>query len=89
MHVPDFLSLYGYIVTFSKQGLEKLNDITTIHFKHSTNHRESEALKQILEKGNRIEELGGGFQRCKQVQGCSTCKGSGHNRRTCPSILSS
>ena len=57
MHVPEFLSLYGNIVMFSQQGLEKLNDITTIHFQHSTNHRESEAYRQILEKGNRIEEL--------------------------------
>ncbi len=71
MHVHQFLSLDGNIVTFSQQGLEKLNDITTIHYQHSTNHRESEALKQLLEKGNRIEELEYGYQRSKQVQKCS------------------
>ncbi len=85
MHVHQFLSLHGNIVTFSQQGLEKLNDITTIHY-HSTNHRESEALKQLLEKRNRIEELEYGYQRSKQVQKCSFCKSAGHNKRTCPTI---
>ena len=89
MHVPQFLGLYGNIVTFSQQGLEKLNDITTIHFQHATNHRESEALKQLMEKRNRIEEQESeGCQRSKQVQRCSFCKSAGHNKRTCPTIHS-
>ena len=50
MHVPEFLHLYGNIVMFSQQGHEKLNDVTTIHFQHSTNHRKAETLKQLLEK---------------------------------------
>ena len=29
MHVAEFLRLYGNIVMFTQQGLEKLNDITT------------------------------------------------------------
>lgn len=82
MHVPEFLSLYGNINMFSQQGLEKLNDLTTIHFQHSTNHKESQALRQILQKRNRIEELEH-FQRHKQIQTCTTCKQTGHNRRTC------
>ena len=32
MHVPEFMKLYGSIMLFTQQGLEKLNDITTIHF---------------------------------------------------------
>ncbi len=32
MHISEFISLHGNIVMFSQQGLEKLNDITTIHF---------------------------------------------------------
>lgn len=75
MHVPEFLKLYKGIVLFTQQGLEKLNDITTIHFQHSSNHRELEVLKQLLEKRNRIEELErGGYQRTKQAQACSICK---------------
>ena len=50
MHLSEFLTLYGNISKFSQQGLEKLNDLTTIHFQHASNHREQEALKQLLEK---------------------------------------
>ena len=86
MHVGEFLKLYGNIVKFSQQGLEKLNDLTTTHFQHSSNHRELEALKQMLQKRNRIEDLESrGFQRPKQIQVCTVCKKSGHNRCTCPS----
>lgn len=56
MHISQFLELYGNIVTFTQQGLEKLNDTTTIYFQHTSNHREHQALKQILEKRNRIED---------------------------------
>ena len=52
MHVPEFLKLYGNITMFTQQGLEKLNDITTIHFQRSSNYREMEALVQVLEKQN-------------------------------------
>ena len=85
MHVSEFIGLYGNIVTFSQQGLEKLKDITTIHFQHSTNHREAEALQQLLEKRNRLDELESECQRSKQIQKCSLCKSVGHNKRSCPS----
>ena len=32
MHVCQVLDLYGNITMFTQQGLEKLNDIATIHF---------------------------------------------------------
>ena len=57
MHVPEMLELHGNIVTFTQQGLEKLNDITTKQFQRSTNHQELLSLRQILEKRNRIELL--------------------------------
>ena len=60
---------------FSQQGLEKLNDITTIHFQHSSNHCEHNALKQLIQKRNRLEELESeGHQRAKQAQVCSVSK---------------
>ncbi len=64
----------------SQKGLEKLNDITTIHFQHSTNHREGEALKQLLEnktesKNLRVHE---GCQRTKWTLTCTACKTQGH-----------
>ena len=52
MHVSQFLELYGNIAKLNQQGLEKQNDLTTIYFQHASNHREQEALQQILEKRN-------------------------------------
>ena len=50
MHVSQFLEMYGNIGQFTQQGLEKLNDLTTIFSAHiMSNHHEHEALKQILE----------------------------------------
>ncbi len=87
-HVPEFLRLYdNNIVIFSQQGLEKLNDLTTKHFQRASNHQEG-ALKQVLEKRNRIEFLeDSGYQRTKKTQVCSNCQQSGHNRRTCTNSI--
>ena len=87
MHVPEFIRLHGNIVIFTQQGLEKLNDVTTVQFQRSSNHRENEALKQLLQKRNRLEELEC-YQRVKQVKTCSNCKQPGHNKRSC-SLLTS
>ena len=84
MHVSQFIQLYGDVVKFTQQGLEKLNDTTTIYFQHSSNHRENEALKQILEKRNRVENLElVGFKRNVQILKCSICGKAGHNKCTC------
>ena len=85
MHVSQFLGLYGNIGIFTQQGLEKLNDFTTIFYQRATNHQELDGLRQVLEKRNRIEELeDNGHQRVRREQKCSTCKGKGHNKKTCP-----
>lgn len=87
-HVHEFLRLYGNIVIFNQQGLEKLNDLTTKHFQRATNHQGYQALKQVLEKRNRIELLeDGGYQRPKQVQTCTICRQPGHNKRSCSSHI--
>lgn len=84
MHTSQFIRLYGNVISFTQQGLEKLNDITTKHFQRATNHRGLHSLKQILEKRNRIELLqDGGYERDIQLQKCSRCKLAGHNKRTC------
>ena len=80
----QFLTLHGNISKFGQQGLEKLNDFTTIFYQHASNHREQEALKQVLEKRNRIDELeGNGHHRIGREQKCSVCKEKGHNKKTC------
>ena len=84
MHVSQLIELYRNIVTFTQRGLEKLNDTTTIYFQHSSNHREHQALKQILEKRNCIEELElTGHKRTTRNLKCSVCGQIGHNKRTC------
>ena len=86
MHIPEFLRLnHGNISIFSQQGLEKLNDVSTKHFQRSSNHRNEEALTQMLQKGNRIEILrDNGYERIKRQQKCSICNDTNHNKRTCP-----
>ena len=84
-HMPQFLSIHGAINPFTQQGVEKLNDMYTHYYFHSTNHRESDSLKQLLLKKNRLEYLAdNGFERSKEKNVCSSCKKSGHNKRTCP-----
>ena len=83
-HIPEFLRKYGTLASFTQQGLEKLNDDLTKNFFRSTNHRDKDALKQMLHKLNRLEELrDSGCCRSKTVHVCSVCNNSGHNARTC------
>ena len=50
----------------------------------STNHHECDALKQLLLKLNRLEELEDhGYCRTKEVYVCKLCCKPGHNSRTC------
>lgn len=83
-HVGQFMRIHGCILAFTQQGLEKLNDIMTKNFFRSSCHRE-EALKQLIEKQNRIEHLNdGGSKRVKKFEvECSNCSKQGHNRLTC------
>ena len=90
MHVPEFLLKYKNLVLFTQQGMEKLNDQTTIDFAKSTNHNyhNLEALTQLMNKRNRIEHLqDSGFQRVPREKTCSVCNEKGHNSRTCKKKL--
>ena len=85
-HVPNILRQYGSLAPFSQQGLEKLNDDLTKSFFSSTNHRDLNALQQMLLKLNRIKELSDNDRcRVKRVHVCKVCKKPGHNARTCKS----
>ena len=49
--------------------VRELNDLTTLFFQDASNHHEQQALKQILEKRNRLEELEyQGYQRSTREQ---------------------
>ena len=82
-HEPCRL-IHGSILPFTQQGLEKLNDAVTKNFFRSSCHRD-EALKQLIEKQNRIEHLNdAGKKRAKLFEvECSNCSKHGHNRLTC------
>ena len=54
MHVPEFIALHGNLVSFSQQGLEKLNDFSTKQFQLASNHRNIESLLQMLEKRREV-----------------------------------
>jgi len=69
------------ICMFNQQGLEKLNNLTTKHFPRASNHREYNALKQVLEKRNRLELL---EMMVIEGQKGSICKLTGHNRLLVP-----
>ena len=84
-HVQEFMELYGSLLPFTQQGLEKYNDVMTKQYFRSSNHRGTEALRQIMQKQNRIDYL-----KDKQVQParrftikCSNCDQVGHNKSTC------
>ena len=84
-HVPEFLQIHGAIVPFTQQGLEKLNDSLTQYFYRGSNHRDQEALTQMLQKANRMTYLSEqGYQRKVEPQSCSICHKQGHNKRSCP-----
>lgn len=54
-HMADLYEQYGPLNYFSAQGLEKLNDLTTIQFNRSTNKHKDFA-RQLLEQDFRIDE---------------------------------
>ena len=86
MHVSEFLCNHSNLVQFTQQGMEKLNDQTTIDYARSTNHdyRSLEALQQLIEKKNRIEYLEDHhLQRETRPIHCSLCHQVGHNRLSC------
>ena len=84
-HVSEFMTLHGSIAPFTQQGLEKYNDVTTKDFFRSTNHKGESALRQIMEKQNRLEYLrciGTTPKKAFNIK-CSICHTLGHNKLTC------
>ena len=84
-HVSQFMKIHGSIVPFTQQGLEKLNDTITKNFFRSTSHRGEDALRQLIEKQNRLEYLSdSGAKKPKLFEiTCSNCNTTGHNRLSC------
>ena len=82
-HVSQFMKLHGSVISFT-QGLEKYNDCMTKHYFRSTNPRGEQALRQIMEKRNRLDYLSDHVKRQKCFETiCSNCHKAGHTKLTC------
>jgi hypothetical protein len=60
-HLHEFINVHGDVNVFNLEGLEKLNDISTIEFFRSSNRwleRKSNFLIQIIKRRSRLEILG-------------------------------
>ncbi len=83
-HISESLDLHGPINHFSQQGMEKLNDTITSLFFRSSNHKDTDAFVQVMQKQNRISYL---HESCKDSLTmhvhCKICGQAGHNKRTC------
>jgi hypothetical protein len=83
-HIPESLKLHGPIGNFSQQSMKKLNDTVTSLFFRSSDHRNTEAFIQVMQKQNRISYLS---QCCKDDLEyhvhCGRCGETNHNKRTC------
>lgn len=84
-HVGEFMKIHGAILPFTQQGLEKQNDTLTKNYFRSSCLQGETALRQLVEKQNRLEYLSDlGAKRQKRFEiTCSKCKQKGHNRLTC------
>ena len=85
MHIDQFMTLHGAILPFTRQGLEKYNDVMTKDYFRSSSHRQEECLRQILQKQNRLEflEHSGAMRPKKHKVTCENCQLKGHNMITC------
>jgi hypothetical protein len=52
-HIWEMIKLHGDISRFTMQGLEKLNDFTTMDYFAATNKHHGEYLVQLIKKRNR------------------------------------
>ena len=56
-HLHQFVKIHSGVNDFNTQGLEKLNDFTTVHYFRSTSKHPKTYLHQLLNKRNRLEYL--------------------------------
>ena len=84
-HVAESIKLPGNLCHFTQQGLEKLNDDITKWYFGSTSLCHEAAMKQILQKLNRIQKLEfhGAKQEAKFQWTCKNCRKKGHSYKTC------
>lgn len=83
-HVVEMLEIHGQISLFTQEGLEKLNDQSTVNFFSATNRKGAQALKQLLLKAKRITYYqDNGYTREHGKRHCSRCGHPGHYKVKC------
>ena len=84
-HVHETVQLNGNMTRFTMQGLEKLNDCVTKRFYGSTSFGMQSALKQVMQKHNRLAllEMSNARRKPKFQWKCSNCNNFGHSSKTC------
>ena len=90
-HVGEFIRIHGGILPFTQQGMEKVNDVFTKVYFRATNHKGETALRQVMEKQNRLEylrDLTAQPPKHHEVT-CSTCGSKGHNKLSYPQSTTS
>ena len=82
-HVSETIHMHGSLSQFTQQGLEKLNDHITKWYFRSTGFNQQVALKQLLQKQNRLRKLELDGKR-KPNWKCRKCKSLSHSTKKCP-----
>ena len=84
-HVCESVKLNGQIGHFTMQGLEKLNDKVSKWFYRSSSFSLKNALKQVMQKHNRLATLKSLKSRreLKFQWKCTKCNSTGHSAKTC------
>ena len=85
-HVSEVIEMHGALSQFTEQGLEKLNDNVSKWYFRSTGFNQGIALKQLIQKQNRIRKLefDGGKRKPKFQWKCRKCASSEHKTKQCP-----
>ncbi|XP_021352099.1 uncharacterized protein LOC110466641 isoform X1 [Mizuhopecten yessoensis] len=82
-HAHELIRRHGDISSFTQQGLEKLNDTITKQYFRGSCHKPQLALRQIMEKQNRISILENSQRQKSKTLKCSCCGGADHNKISC------
>jgi len=87
-HVAESIKLNGNLCHFTQQGLEKLNDDITKWYFGATSLCHEAAMKQIIQKQNRIRKLefDGAKREAKFQWTCKNCRKKGHSYKTCTEL---
>lgn len=83
-HLPYFVEEHGGIAVFAQQKFEYMNHALTQAYFRGSNHRNTEALVQVLQKYNRIMMLHSQVDLKTNTYSCTICGQGDHKRSFCP-----